>query len=210
MYAAFVVLHNSAILLLWKAALLYPIFVPNQNINILRTYFLLMLPLLFLYSCSDLNEYTQYRTSLEHTAVLPASAVPQEEITIETPFIETQYETIYEKINSSADLVEEVKIETLTLRLESPSSGSFDFIKDLELYAQIEGEDPVKIGAAYDLDSNQSMEIHPEISDINFKDFFQKDKVKIVLSGTPIKQLTEDHHINAKLDLMINLKILGF
>ncbi len=164
--------------------------------------------ILLLSSCNKLDELTQFTVSFENQGTIPATTVVNVPIDITTPPIETNYESTYENNNTSADLIESVKLHACTLSILSPEGSNFDFLKSIKVYLIAEGLDDVLIANIPDVPDGLT-ELEVEVDDHDLKPYLEAKEIKLHLQAETDKVISQDHEVNAVVELLVDAKILG-
>jgi hypothetical protein len=77
------------------------------------------------------------------TVVIPSSTGISLPLDILTPALETNSESTFEINNTSKELIEEIRLTSLTLNLTSPSSADFSFLESSSVYIKSPGHTDV-------------------------------------------------------------------
>ncbi|MBL0912023.1 MAG: hypothetical protein IBJ09_06585 [Bacteroidia bacterium] len=159
--------------------------------------------------CKQIDKLTQFDYVLESECTIPGSFGVQTPFTLFTPEMQTNYESVFESENTRKDLVEEIRLEKVTLTLKNPSGADFDFLNNIYVYLkdasgnerEIAHKDPVPA------DGSQVLEMDTEPGDI--KDLLMQDKVTIKISTTTDEVITQDHVIGIRSVFFVDAKIPG-
>lgn len=161
-----------------------------------------------IYSCSKLDELTHFKVNLEQQVTIPATTVVSVPLDITTPAIETNYELAYSNNNTSIDLIESVKLNSMSMTVKSPSGSNFDYLSSLRLYLVADGLDRVMFASATDIPDGLS-ELDMTIEDIDFKPYFESGSFRIQIKAETDKVISQSQEIDLLMQIGIDAKILG-
>lgn len=97
---------------------------------------LLLLPLLVLgSSCKKIANLLSFQVSDSSTFTIPAmSVVPGVTLSLPGVSVNSTSQSTYQNNNTSAQYVQDVTLDKLTLTVTNPSTQNFDFLKSISIY----------------------------------------------------------------------------
>ncbi|MCG2460673.1 hypothetical protein K8352_07935 [Flavobacteriaceae bacterium F89] len=175
----------------------------------MRFYVFLGFLALFLVGCDKVDSLTQFDMNYDESIVIPASTGINLPFDLFTPDMETDSESEFAVNNTRKNLIEEIVLKSLGLRITAPEDGDFSFLKSIEIYISAEDLEEVKIAWNDNIPENAGNELELETSDIDLKEYIKKDSFKLRLHTVTDKVLTSDYHIDVRSVFHVDAKILG-
>jgi hypothetical protein len=142
-------------------------------------------------------------------AIIPATVNINVPFDIPMPPVTTDSEQIFENNNTHKDLIEEIFLDELKVRITDPAGGDFSFLKDVELYLSAESLPDIKIAWLYNVPNNVGSELNLVTTDGNLKDYIVQDEFRLKLKVTTDELITQDYTVDIKTVFKVNAKILG-
>ena len=165
----------------------------------------------FLTSCSlfdkldDLTKFDiPYDTSFEINAALPIGT----KLNIATPPIKTNSERTFELKKTRKNLIEEVKLTEVTLKIISPENENFDFLRSMTVYISADGLEELKIASISDIQEGVK-KISLIIEDADLTRYIISDKISFRTESVTQKLTTQDISIDLHTVFKVDAKILG-
>jgi hypothetical protein len=146
-----------------------------------------------------------YNTSV----VIPSSTGINLPINLFTPDIESNAESTFSVNNTRKDLIQEIRLTKLDLKISSPPSASFDFLKSITIFISAEGLPEIEIAAKDNIPDNVGAFLSLDTKDVDLKEYIKKDQFKLRLNTTTDQVITSDYHIDVQLSFFVDAKILG-
>ncbi len=164
---------------------------------------------LFAGACKELDKLTQFTISQDTSATIPATLGINIPITIWTPDITTNSQSEFENNNTNKDLVEHITLTKLQIKITNPSSSTFDFLKDIEVYISAEGLAEKKIAWYYDIPKTGLKELDLDVSDEDLQEYIKKDTIKLKTKTVTREIISNDTDISIHAEFWVDAKILG-
>ncbi len=164
-----------------------------------------------LFSCKQIDKLTQFDLDYTTNVTIKSAAI----INLNTPFnfytpaIKTNSNSELEVNDSRKDLVEQIKVKSLKMKVTSPAGGNFDFLKSIKIYISAEDLEEKLIAWKTDLKDDGSTTITLDTSDDNLKDYILKDSFKLRTETVTDQILTQDTDIEIDAVFWVDAKILG-
>jgi len=103
-----------------------------------KKYYLLLLPFLLLgsISCKKLLNLLTFQVSDSSSFTIPGTPFVPPGVSLSIPGVSvpTTAQSTYKNNNTSADYVQDVTLDKLTLTVTNPSTQNFDFLKSISIY----------------------------------------------------------------------------
>ena len=175
----------------------------------MRNYFFVLLLIPILGGCSKIDELTKFNMDYDQTVILPSSTGVNLPFDMFTPDTETNSETEFSVNDTRKDLIEEIKLTKLELRITSPSEADFSFLNSIEVFLSAEGLDEIKIAYLNEVQDNVGNDLSLDTSDVDLKEYIKKDKFYLRLNTVTDEVMGQDHEIEVKSTFFVDAKILG-
>ena len=171
--------------------------------------FSLLIIIPFLSGCESLGKLTQFDLPFSQSVTLPvtpalALGIP---ITLSTPEIQTNIDSVLTTYNIETDFVEKIALKEMKLTVSSPTGEDLSFLKDVTIYLTTTGAEDVKIASATNISTTTPLLLTIEAVDL--KNYLLKDKfaLKVVTSADEIT--TEEHKIDIDMTFTFDAKAFG-
>lgn len=160
-------------------------------------------------ACNKLSELTQFSMDYEETIVIPSSIGLNLPFNLATPKIKTNSEEIFEINNTGKNLIDEVVLDQLSLKVSKPENADFSFLRSIEIYMSAESQEEILIAWMYDIDNDIGNFITLETSMENLAPYIIQDEFNLRFSTVTDKIPLSDHQIDIKAGFFVDAKILG-
>ena len=165
--------------------------------------------LLSVLGCKLLDKLTQFNIEFDETIVIPSTTPANLPIDILTPDLETNSESVFANNDTRKDLIEEIRLTTLTLTISSPANADFSFLKSVSVFISAENLPEERIAWKDLVPDDAGATISLDLADLDLKEYIKKDKFKLRLSTQTDEILTSDHQIEVHSVFFVDAKILG-
>lgn len=169
----------------------------------------LMALLCFSLSCDKVDKLTQFNIEYNEKVVIESSAVIDLPFNAFTPEISSNSESTFENKNTRKNLIEYIELRSMTLEIEGPDHGNFDFLNKIDIYISAENEPEVKISWKENIEANGSRVLKLDTSNDDLQSYLKKDQFNLRLATVTDEIITSDHHINVKSVFFVDAKIFG-
>ena len=160
-------------------------------------------------SCEDLAErLTVFEIDYNSEVTIPSTTVVNFPIDIATPPVKTDANSKFDSNNTSADLVDSIRLKSMQLEVERPEDGNFDFLEDLTVFIEAEGQEEVQIASVKEV-ADGNMVLNMEVSDVELKSYVIQDEFTLRVSTTTDKTIQQDHDVKIKTVFRVDANILG-
>ncbi len=167
--------------------------------------------MILLSSCEKIDKLTQFNLKYDTEVTIKSATI----LNINTPFnfytpaIKTNSESELEVNDSRKDLVEDIKVKELKMKITAPEGQTFDFLKSIKIFIKAEGLEEKMIAWKTDMTDDGSTTITLETSDENLKDYILKDSFQLRTETVTDQLITKDTHIDINAVFWVDAKILG-
>lgn len=165
--------------------------------------------IIFFSSCETLKDLTRFELDFNTSTTIPASTGINLPFNVFTPDIENNSESDFAANKTSKDLVEQVKLKTLKLTVQSPSNGDFGFLKSINVYLAADDLPEIKIAWKENVPTTAGKELELDVSDADMQDYIKKDSFKLKLNTVTRQMLGSDYKIDINTVFFVDVKVLG-
>lgn len=184
-----------------------------NTVKNLRIIFLIsLLPVILSWttrSCKSLDKLTMFHMELIDSAEIPSQIGINLPFNIYTPPIRTNSSQIFENNDTRKDLIEEIKLELLSLRIFAPENSDFSFLNSIEIYIVSSTLDEKLVAWKYDIGNDVGKELDLELSPEDLSAYIIEDEIELRLSTVTDKINLSDIHLEITAGFFINARILG-
>ncbi|HMM12169.1 MAG TPA: hypothetical protein PKE03_08780 [Bacteroidales bacterium] len=159
--------------------------------------------------CKAARKLTQFTIKTTQTVILPSTIGVNLPFNIITPPIPTNSMVEFERNNTNADLVESVQLRRLRLKVISPESGDFSFLKSVRVFQIAEGQPETQVAWRDNIPDNIGREMDLQTTNANLKAFLIKDKISLRVSTVADKLIASEYHISLEADFFVDARIFG-
>jgi len=160
-------------------------------------------------SCEKLSKLTQFDMKHSCESTIEAGVATSLPFDVITPEVTTQSESEFKGHNTSANLVQSVKLKQMKLKITSPGNRTFDFLNDIELYLSADGEEEILVAWKHNISDAVGTELLLDAGTEELKSYLVKDKYKLRLKITTDKTINEDVHVTVSSVFRVDANVLG-
>jgi len=160
-------------------------------------------------SCKKVDQFTQFNMDFDNQIIIPSTVGINLPINILTPEMETDSESTFELNDTRKDLIEEIRLTSLTLSLQSPNGADFSFLESISIYMNAQDLPEVEIAWSENIPESIGNQISLNVSGNDFKEYIKKDQFSLRVNTITDEIITADHTINISSSYFIDAKILG-
>lgn len=162
-----------------------------------------------LVSCDAIDELTKFDLDYQSNFSIPPTTLVNIPITLDTPDITTGSESSFESNNTHKDLIESIKLKTMTITIETPEDGDFNFLKEIYIYINAEGLEEIEIANGIDLQNINSNVLELNILDQELREYIKEDSFNLKVRTTTDETINETHNIVIDTKFRVDAEILG-
>lgn len=175
----------------------------------MRNFILILSILLVGISCDKIDELTKFNLKYKSSVTIPSTTGIDLPFDILTPDMETNSDSEFEVNDTRKDLIEEIKLTELKLKITSPDDEDFSFLESLQVYISAEGLDEIKIASKETIDANTGNTLDVDVLDVDLKEYIKKDKFNLRLNTVTDEAMSTDYQIEVNSTFFVDAKILG-
>ncbi len=165
--------------------------------------------IMFISSCDKIDELTQFDMEYETNYTISSSTGLNVPLELMSPDIESNSASTFENNNTKKDLVEEIRLEALSIVVLSPSNGDLSFLKSIEIYIEADGLDEKLIAWKDNIESNVGSSLSLETSGDDLKAYIKKDNFQLRLRTVTDEVISQDYELRADSRFFVDAKVLG-
>ncbi len=162
-----------------------------------------------LVSCDAIDELTKFDLDYQSNFSIPPTTLVNIPIALDTPDITTGSESSFESNNTHKDLIESIKLKTMTITIETPEDGDFNFLKEIYIYINAEGLEEIEIANGIDLQNTNSNVLELNILDQELREYIKEDSFNLKVRTTTDETINETHNIVIDTKFRVDAEILG-
>lgn len=173
----------------------------------MKNVFLSSLVLIIISSCAKLDRLTQFDMDYEAKTSIPSSFGINLPFDLPTPPITTNVETTYSVNDTRKDLIEEISLTSLII--STSGDNNFDFMKRMKIFINADGLDEIEVASKAIIGANLQTIEFDVFSEIDLKDYINKDE--FILKVQPVTKKILFHDVDIKIGAIfhVDAKILG-
>lgn len=154
----------------------------------------------------QIDQLTEFDIPYSNNIVVPATTLNNTvsataPIDIKTPDVPTNSSSLFSSNKTSADLISEIKMKSLTI---SVPSGNLDFLKSVSIYINATGLAEALVASKTIIPTGQTS-VTMDMGDVNIKDYIKKDNISFRVSGT-VQTGTGQIAQTLKMDEVVHVK----
>jgi hypothetical protein len=165
--------------------------------------------ILSLAGCKAIDEWTHFYIPYTERITIPSGIVVNVPLNIQTPDITTNSKSTFEVNNTNADLVEEIKLISMSINHVLPENDDFSFIKAVHVFISADGMAETEIAWKDNIPDTIGKTINLEVSNSDLKEYIIKDNIALRVSTTTDEIITVDHQVDVYSVFFVDAKILG-
>mgnify|MGYP000657176821 CR=1 FL=1 len=173
----------------------------------MRTLFFVLALSFSLFGCKKLNKLTQFEMEYTETVVIPASTGINLPFNVLTPDIQSNSEADFEIHDTRKDLIEEIKLTAMQLKITSPTSGNFNFLKNIKIFIFAAGLGETQIAFKDSVPANINS-LPLDITGADIQEYIKADKFSLRLNTETKELLASDYQIEVHSVFFVDAKLL--
>tara|TARA_R110002073_G_scaffold139232_2_gene289275 strand:- start:53982 stop:54515 length:534 start_codon:yes stop_codon:yes gene_type:complete len=161
------------------------------------------------FGCELIDELTKFDMEFKQTVKIPPSTIINTPFDILLPPVETNSEATFGSNNTRKDLIEEIRLKSLDLTINSPSESDFSYLESIEIFISAEDLPEIKIAFKEEVSAAVGAELSLDVIGDDLKEYLKKDAFSIRLKTTLDESINEEQTIEVKSVFFVDAKILG-
>ena len=175
----------------------------------MRNFLLMLTIMVAVIGCDKVDELTKFNLKYKSTVTIPSSTGIDLPFDVLTPDMETNSDSEFEVNDTRKDLIEEIKLTELVLKITSPENADFSFLESLKVYISAEGLEEIQIASKNEVDANTGNTLDVDVIDVDLKEYIKKDKFNLRMETVTDEAMSTDHQIEVNSTFFVDAKILG-
>ena len=160
-------------------------------------------------SCKKVDELTKFNMDYNTSVVIPSSVGINLPFNVFSPSITSNSEAAFEVNDTRKDLIEEILLKKLELRVDAPNGGDFSFLESIEIYINAQDLSELKVAWYDNVPASQGSTLEIFTTDVDLKDYIKKDNFTLRVMTVTDEVITSDYEINVYSQFFVDAKILG-
>lgn len=161
-------------------------------------------------SCKEIDKLTQFDIEYSTQFTIPSTIGINLPFNIPTPDITTNISKELDNEQTNKDLIEQLYLKNLELKILTPNNKTFGFLKHIDLYIKTENLEKVKIAYKNNITNSTGKRLTLDIvKDLDIQEYIKEDSYSIETEITIDEITLEKIKIEAFLKFWVDAKILG-
>ena len=156
-------------------------------------------------SCEKINSITNFNLQYNTDVTIPSSIGIDLPLDLLTPPVNTNSETEFESHKTTKDLVKEIYLEKVAIKVTSPPNRDLSFLKSIHIYIRAEGLSELLLASAENIPDEVGTSLNLEISGDDFKAYIKKDSYTLRVNAVTDKLISQD----VELDVASEFKVVA-
>lgn len=174
---------------------------------IMRVFLAFLLPVLFS-SCGVVDKLTTFEIDYTVNVEIPEDNVITLPLDIISPRKQTESNVKFQNNDTRADLIENITLKTLTLTIESPENGNFDFLESIQIFIQSDGLPEVEVANRSSV-PNGSMTLNLETFDGDLSEYVKAESFNIRVKVFQDDSIDETLDVRSDLTFKVKAQLLN-
>lgn len=162
----------------------------------MRQISIFLLLTLFIFSCGQLDEATEFDIDYETTFTIPGTIPVEGTDSLSTPEVQTNMEEHFSNYNTEKDLVNEIVLSKLELGIEQPVDGDFSFLNEVKVYIQAGDIKEILLASKSDISNNASNTIELETTSDDLKQYLFEESYQMKVIISTDEAIDQEHEIS--------------
>ena len=162
-----------------------------------------------LVGCKALNKLTQFQISKSIDYTVPTTLGISVPLDIVTPPIATNSSQEFKNNNTSADLIQSVKLDQMTIQITDAGTQDLSFLKDIKIYISSPGLSETLVAFKDSIPDNVGKNLTMDLTLEELRLFIIKDSFSLRTKITTDKIVTSDTHLKIDSRFFVDAKIFG-
>ena len=124
------------------------------------------------------------------------------------PEMETNSERRFASEDTRKDLIEEIKLTSLRVQLNTPENGDLKFLNEVELFINAEGLDEALIAFKYNIPSSVGKTLQLDVTEADFKEYIKKEEFTLRLRAKTDEVLSRNHELTTFATFFVDAKLI--
>ena len=170
---------------------------------------IVILSMILFAACEQIDDFTKFDVDYETTFSIPDSINVDTPVSLETPSITTNASQRLADNNTSTDLVEEIVLSELTLDVQTPADGNFQFLKNISISINAEGMEEQLLASRESIPEDIGDQLVLETGSADLKEYLLQDSFQLKMNFASKHGLDQDHEIKVRTVFTVNAEVLG-
>lgn len=171
--------------------------------------FALLIGLVSFSSCEKLDkEFTQFELKYTSKVTIDNGSILNLPIDILTPETTTNAEAEFEVNDTRKDLVEEITLTSMNLKVTSPDEQRFDFLKSIHVYINADGLSELEISFKDPVPEDVGDSLELDINENNLREYILKDRFSLRVEVVTDKVTGSDVEIDVESTYYVDAKLI--
>jgi len=158
--------------------------------------------------CKKFKKYTEFDVNNTSNFTIPSSNyLINLPVDFTTPESTTNIQEKFDNEGSSSKLIDEVILTKLSLFINGPTNGNFNFLNSVELYLSSNNQPEILAAWQYDIPENNSKNLDLTTGNTNLKEYMKESSLTLRVKIVTDKIVSYDIDIIAKQTFHVKAKL---
>lgn len=158
-------------------------------------------------SCKKLKELTEFDISYKTKVVVAPTFGINTPFEILTPDITTNSESEFASRGTGKNYIDKINLSSMVMKITSPSTQRFDFLKSIEISISASGLSDLKIAQKLDIPDNVGNEVALDVLENDIAEYIKKDKFKLRVNVVSDKTIVSEVQIDVNSVFRVKAKL---
>ena len=158
-------------------------------------------------SCKKIQELTQFDMSYNTKVTVPPTFGINTPFEILTPDINTNSDSEFSSRGTAKNYIDKINLTSMVMKITSPSTQRFDFLKSIEISISASGLSELKIAQKLDFPESVGNEVALDVLENDIAEYIKKDKFKLKVNVVSDKTIASEVQIDVNSVFRVKAKL---
>lgn len=168
--------------------------------------YILITFLIFFGACKKPNQDISFFLPITSQAAIPPGAGINLPFNVNTPAIASNSSSAFAGNNTTANLVQNISLSTLSMEVLSPAGEDFSFLNEITVYISAEGLPESEIATIKEIDPSATV-INLTTNAKDLKAYLIKDEYDMRIETVTDEVLAQEHQIEIKSRFLVEARL---
>ena len=164
---------------------------------------LLLIGFMVVIASCNLDKLLTFSFTDKVTFTIPSTVGINTPFSIPTPPVESQATESFDNNDTRIDLVKEIKLKSIRLKIDNPSNQTFSFLNKIKIYITTEGKEELLIAEESNIPDNIGNLLDLVSTGDNLDDYIKSDKYQIRTEVVTDESFLKDIEIMATMTFQV-------
>lgn len=159
--------------------------------------------------CKLLDELRTFDINYDVDFTIPSSTIINLPIDIPTPPTTTNSEQRFEDEGVESEWIDSIRLTGLTVTINSPQGEDFEFLEDISLFMNADGQQEVLIAEKVPVPSGSGSQIELDVTGVDLYPYISQNSFSLRTQVTTDQAMTQSVDCTARLVIEVKATIPG-